>query len=40
MSGVTVVEKTITQDGRTVKLYIMKPQNVTGTSGVLLFIQT
>jgi acetyl esterase/lipase len=38
MSGVTTVEKTITQDGRTVKLYIMKPQNVTGTPGVLFFI--
>ena len=25
MSGVTTTEKTITQDGRTVKLYIMKP---------------
>jgi acetyl esterase/lipase len=38
MSGVTVVEKTITQDQRTVKLYVMKPQNVTGTPGVLFFI--
>src|SRR4029453_5771536 len=36
--GVTPVEKTITQDGRSVKLYIMKPQNVKGTPGVLLFI--
>jgi hypothetical protein len=27
MSGVTTVEKTITQDGRSVKLYIMKPQD-------------
>ena len=25
MSGVTTTEQTITQDGRTVKLYIMKP---------------
>ena len=38
MSGVTKIEKTIFQDGRTVKLYIMKPENVTGTPGVLLFI--
>lgn len=38
MSGVTTVEKTITQDGRTVKLYIMTPQRVTGRPGVLLFI--
>ncbi len=38
MSGVTTVEKTITQDGRTVKLYIMKPEQVTGKPGVLLFI--
>ena len=38
MSGVTTFEKTITQDGRTVKLYIMKPQQVTGKPGVLFFI--
>jgi acetyl esterase len=38
MSGVTKMEKTIFQDDRTVKLYIMKPENVTGTPGVLLFI--
>jgi acetyl esterase len=38
MSGVSTVEKTITQDGRSVKLYIMKPQDVKGTPGVLLFI--
>jgi acetyl esterase/lipase len=38
MSGVTTVEKTITQDGRSVKLYIMAPQHVTGKPGVLLFI--
>jgi len=38
MSGVTTVEKTITQDGRTVKLYIMTPQEVKGVPGVLLFI--
>jgi acetyl esterase/lipase len=38
MSGVTTIEKTITEGERTVKLYIMKPQHVTGTPGVLLFI--
>ncbi len=38
MSGVTTVEKTINQDGQTVKLYIMTPEHVTGKPGVLLFI--
>ncbi len=38
MSGVTTTAKTITQDGRQVKLYIMKPEHVTGKPGVLLFI--
>ena len=38
MSGVSTVEKTVTQDGRTVKLYIMTPQRVTDKPGVLLFI--
>jgi len=38
VSGVTTTETTITEDGRTVKLYIMKPDNVSGTPGVLLFI--
>jgi acetyl esterase/lipase len=38
MSGVTIAERTITQDGRTVNLYIMTPQHVTGNPGVLLFI--
>jgi acetyl esterase len=38
MSGVTTVEKTITQDGRYVKLYIMTPQQVTGKPGVLFFV--
>jgi acetyl esterase/lipase len=38
MSGVTIVEKTITEDQRSVKLYVMKPQNATGKPGVLLFI--
>jgi acetyl esterase/lipase len=38
MSGVTTTERTITEDGRTVKLYVMTPQQVTGKPGVLLFI--
>ena len=38
MSGVTTTERTITQDGRTVKLYIMKPEQVSGTPGILFFI--
>jgi acetyl esterase/lipase len=38
MSGVAVVEKTITQDQRTVKLYVMTPHNITNKPGVLLFI--
>lgn len=38
ISGVSVVEKTISQDGVTVKLYVMTPQRVIGKPGVLLFI--
>lgn len=38
MSGVTTVEKTITQDERTVKLYIMTPRHATDKPGVLLFL--
>ncbi len=38
LSGVTTLEKTITQDGQTVKLYIMTPEQTTGKPGVLLFI--
>src|SRR5262245_58093018 len=38
MSGVTTTERTIAQDGRTVKLYIMKPQQLMGKPGVLFFI--
>jgi acetyl esterase/lipase len=38
MSGVTTTEQTVIQDGQTVKVYIMKPQQVTGKPGVLLFI--
>jgi acetyl esterase len=38
MSGVTVTDQTINQDGRTVKLYVMKPEQVSGKPSVLLFI--
>jgi acetyl esterase/lipase len=38
MSGVTTVEKIITENERQVKLYVMKPQHVTGKPGILLFI--
>src|SRR6476646_7018268 len=38
MSGVSTTERTITQDGHTVKLYLMTPQRVTGKPGVLFFI--
>lgn len=38
MSGVTTTEQMISQDGRNVKLYIMRPEHVSGTPGVLLFI--
>src|ERR1700744_4063716 len=38
MSGVSTTEQTITQDGQTVKIYIMKPVRTTGKPGVLLFI--
>ena len=37
-SGVATTEKTITENGRTVKLYIMKPEHVSGKPGILLFI--
>lgn len=38
MSGVNTTEQTITQDGQTAKIYIMKPERLTGKPGVLLFI--
>jgi acetyl esterase/lipase len=38
MSGVTTTETTITEDGRSVKLFVMKPEHVSGKPGVLLFI--
>jgi acetyl esterase/lipase len=38
MSGVTISERTISQNGVSVKLFIMKPEHVAGTPGVLFFI--
>jgi acetyl esterase len=38
LSGITVTEKDITAGGRSVKLYIVKPQNVRGTPPVILFV--
>lgn len=38
ISGVTTMEKTISQNGRQVKLYVMKPEKVAGKPGILLFI--
>ena len=38
LSGVTTVERVISQDGRYVKLYVMTPQRVASRPGVLLFL--
>ena len=38
LSGVTTTERTITQDGQTVKIHVMTPERVSGKPGVLLFI--
>jgi len=38
MSGVTITERTITQDERTLKLYIRTPQQIASKPGVLFFI--
>ena len=38
MTGVTTSERTIDQDGRKVKLYVMKPARMSSNPGVLLFI--
>ncbi len=38
ISGVTTTEQTINHDGRSVKLYIMKPAQISSRPGVLLFI--
>jgi acetyl esterase/lipase len=38
LSGVTISEKTISENGRSVKLYVIKPDNVAGKPPVFLFI--
>ncbi|BAM89111.1 unnamed protein product [Bradyrhizobium oligotrophicum S58] len=38
MSGVTTTKRTVSKDGREVKLYIMRPEHATARPGVLLFI--
>jgi acetyl esterase len=38
LSGVTIAEKTISEDGRSIKLYIVKPEKTQGTLPVILFI--
>jgi acetyl esterase len=38
VSGVTITERTISENGQSVKLYIMKPDKLTETPPVLLFI--
>jgi acetyl esterase/lipase len=38
LSGITITEKRISQDGRNIQLYIIKPQKLQGTPPVILFI--
>ena len=38
ISGVTTTERSLTVDGRTIKLFIVKPDHVEGHPGVILFI--
>jgi acetyl esterase len=38
MSGVTTAEKSLTVDGRTIKLFIMSPDHIERRPGVILFI--
>jgi acetyl esterase len=38
LSGVNITEKMITQDGRQVKIYIVKPEKTKGTPPVFVFI--
>lgn len=38
LSGVTITDKIIHEDGRNVRIYIMKPDNAVGAPPVLLFI--
>ena len=35
-----IAEKTIKEDGRSIKLYIVKPEKTQGTPSVILFIST
>jgi acetyl esterase len=37
LSGITIIEKTISQDGQTVKINIVKPANAKGTLPVFMF---
>jgi acetyl esterase len=37
LSGITIAEKTITQDGQTIKINIVKPANARGTLPVFMF---
>ena len=38
LSGITITEKTISENDRKVNLYIVKPEKVQGTPPVILFI--
>ena len=38
MSGVTTTEHTLTVDGRTVQLFVMKPDRMEERRGVILFL--
>jgi len=38
MSGVTTTEHALTVDGRTISLFVMKPDHVEGQPGIILFI--
>src|SRR5438552_5552926 len=37
LSGITIAEKTITEHGRNIKLYIVKPEKADGTLPVFMF---
>jgi len=38
MSGITVAQRTIEQDGRKVKIYVVKPEKLKGTPGAFVFV--
>jgi acetyl esterase/lipase len=38
VSGVTTTERTIAQDGTSVKIYIMKPEHLSDKAGILFFV--